>query len=171
MIVIGFLRSDYVFQVCYPEQFAPAEDPSHTLTEVAGRCRRYPGPLDWGRRRRTRSRVQPTSSRSAGAYPGLGILYSESNKEPRRDGALLKWTVNRSAVIGCVRSRQEADTCPPAIGRGRAILDQSSCEIAEYDDHKRSIKYTHPETQQDDALHATVYAILTAIYVWSSLTG
>jgi hypothetical protein len=40
------------------------------------------------------------------------------------------------------------------------FLDEFSCEVAEYDDHLRSVRYTHPETQPDDALHATNYALL-----------
>lgn len=38
-------------------------------------------------------------------------------------------------------------------------LDEYACEVAEYDDLQRSVKYTHPETQQDDALHATNYTM------------
>ena len=42
------------------------------------------------------------------------------------------------------------------------FLDEFACEIAEYDEGMRSIIYTHPETQRDDALHATNYGLLLA---------
>ena len=37
-----------------------------------------------------------------------------------------------------------------------------TCELAEYDEIQRAIKYTHPESQCDDALHATNYALSLA---------
>ena len=43
------------------------------------------------------------------------------------------------------------------------FLDEFACEIAEYDDYTRSVKYTHPSSQPDDALHATNYALLIAM--------
>ena len=43
------------------------------------------------------------------------------------------------------------------------FLGEFSCEVAVYDNYHRSIKYSHPETQQDDAMHATNYALLLGI--------
>ncbi len=37
--------------------------------------------------------------------------------------------------------------------------------VADYDDYKRNIKFKHPETQFDDALHATTYAQALALRV------
>jgi hypothetical protein len=42
------------------------------------------------------------------------------------------------------------------------FLDEFACESAVYDDQQRTIKYVHPETQPDDTLHATNYALLIA---------
>ena len=42
-------------------------------------------------------------------------------------------------------------------------LDEFACELAEHDDQQRAIKYTHPETQQDDTLHATNYGLLVGL--------
>jgi len=33
---------------------------------------------------------------------------------------------------------------------------------------KRAIKYTHPETQQDDALHATNYALQVGVRMYNA---
>lgn len=77
---------------------------------------------------------------------------------------LWRWTVNRSATIGVLftRVKKRLLTFPAARECGQ-FLDQFACEIAEYDDHYRTIKYSHPATQQDDALHATNYALLLGI--------
>jgi len=46
----------------------------------------------------------------------------------------------------------------PRLQESGSFLDEFVCELAEYDEEMRTIKYTKPETQRDDALHATVYA-------------
>lgn len=46
-----------------------------------------------------------------------------------------------------------------------AFLDEFTCVVADYDDYKRNIKFKHPETQFDDALHATTYAQSLALRV------
>jgi hypothetical protein len=48
---------------------------------------------------------------------------------------------------------------------GGSYLDEFACEIAEYDELNRTVKYTHPETMQDDALHATNYALLVGTHM------
>ena len=50
----------------------------------------------------------------------------------------------------------------PRLEDVRPFLDEIWCEIAEYDEQQRSIKYTHPETQPDDTLHAVNYAAALA---------
>jgi hypothetical protein len=93
--------------------------------------------------------------------PLFAILYSAADHEPYQDGVLVKWTVNRSATIGVLFGRVKKQTLLfPRVEEMGSYLDEFACEIAEYDDQQRSIKYTHPETQQDDALHATNYALL-----------
>jgi hypothetical protein len=48
-----------------------------------------------------------------------------------------------------------------------AYLDEFACEFAEYDDINRTIRYSHPQTQPDDALHATNYALLLGVKAFS----
>ena len=98
------------------------------------------------------------------ANPNLyGIFYSMSDHEPRRDGVLTKWTVNRTATISVLFGRIKVQKiCFPCTADCGSFLDEFACEIAEYDDVKRTLKYTDPATQQDDALHATNYALLVA---------
>jgi hypothetical protein len=77
---------------------------------------------------------------------------------------LWRWVVNRSASIGVLfgRVKKQLIAFPRAEESG-TFLDEFACEVAVYDDINRSIKYTHPETQPDDSLHATNYALLIAI--------
>jgi hypothetical protein len=44
-----------------------------------------------------------------------------------------------------------------------SFLEEFACEVVVHDDHNRTIKYTHPESQPDDALHSTNYALLMAV--------
>ena len=51
----------------------------------------------------------------------------------------------------------------PRIRASDSFLDEFTCEIAEYDDYSRTIRYTYPDNQMDDALHATNYAQLAGL--------
>jgi hypothetical protein len=96
------------------------------------------------------------------------ILYSAADHAPRRDGVLIKWTVNRSATIGVVFSRIKKQMMVfPRVEETGTFLDEFASEIAEYDNITRTVRYSHPETQQDDALHATNYALLLAVLSFS----
>ena len=79
-----------------------------------------------------------------GYQAGLwGIIYSTSDQEPIQDGTLWKWTVNRSATIGGTfgRIKKQMLHFPRAEECG-TFLDEFVCELAEYDDHSRTIRYT-----------------------------
>ena len=41
VLVIGFMRSDYVFQICRLEKFPATEDPDRILDQVAKRCQEF----------------------------------------------------------------------------------------------------------------------------------
>jgi hypothetical protein len=50
----------------------------------------------------------------------------------------------------------------------RRVPASDPCEVAEYDDINRTVKYSHPETHPDDAMHATNYALQVAVYAFPS---
>jgi hypothetical protein len=52
-----------------------------------------------------------------------------------------------------------------------SYLDEIGCEFAEYDDSTRSIKYSHPDSQPDDTLHALNYALLIGTRMYNSTRG
>ena len=81
---------------------------------------------------------------------------------------LTKWTVNRSATIGALFSRvKKKKILFPRVADCASFLDEFACEQADYDDVNRTVKYFHPAGQQDDALHATNYAVLLGVYTFS----
>ena len=51
----------------------------------------------------------------------------------------------------------------PKVEESGSFLDDFACEFAEYDDVARTVSYSHPESQQDDAMHATNYALILAV--------
>jgi hypothetical protein len=164
VLVIGRMRSDYVFEVLFFEAFQAREDPNRVITEIAKRCRLFQVAgiaADGGGNGHVYNRIL-----SAHLQPRFGfyaILYSTVDQEPFPDGILTKWVVGRSATIGVLftRVKQKRISFPRKQEVGH-FLDEFACEVAVYDDAKRAIVYTHAETQHDDALHATNYALLLA---------
>jgi hypothetical protein len=91
------------------------------------------------------------------------IYYSAGEHEPTADGALWRWTVNRSRAIGVLMARiKQKQLLFPCRQDTDIYLDEFACETAQYDDQQRAIKYVHPQAQPDDTLHATNYALLIA---------
>jgi len=92
-----------------------------------------------------------------------GIVYSAAYANPHQEGILWKWTVDRTGSIGylfsCVKKQNiqfsRAQDC-------RSFLQEFASEVAEWDDPNRRLKFYHPSTQPDDALHAANYALLIA---------
>jgi hypothetical protein len=170
VLVIGYLRSDYQFQVLLLERFPAGEDPDQVLAAVAKRCAAFRVAVigaDGGGNGHVYNRLLlDRLRRESGLY---AILYSAGDQAPRRDGVLMKWTVNRSATIGALFSRvKKKNIVFPRLQDCGSYLDEFACEAAEYDDINRTVKYSHPETQPDDALHATNYALLVGVLRFSS---
>jgi hypothetical protein len=170
VLVLGFMRNDFVFQICRMERFAASEDPEQILKQVAQRCSQFRVKLiaaDGGGNGHVFNRLLLDRLRRQDGL--VAVLYSTVEHEPRRDGSLLKWTVNRSATIGALFSRVKKQMLLfPRLEDSRSYLGEFACELAEYDDFTRTVKYTHPETMQDDVLHATNYALYLAIKTYSN---
>jgi hypothetical protein len=168
VVVIGYMQSDYVFQVVRFDRFRPDEDPDRVLNSVAQLCRKFGV-----------QRIAADGGGNGHVYNRLlvdrlnqqcricAVLYSAADQQPHQDGILWKWTVNRSATIGVLfgRIKKQQILFPQACG---AFLDEFACEMAEYDDLNRTVRYMHPETQPDDAMHATNYALKLATQMFNS---
>ena len=102
----------------------------------------------------------------------FAIYYSAGENEPTADGVLWRWTVNRSASIGVLFGRiKRKQLLFPCRQDTDSYLNEFACVTAEYDDQQRAIKYVHPQTQPDDALHATNYALLIATRFLHAVRG
>ena len=160
VLVLGFMRTDFKFQICRMEKFAAQEDPNRILTEVVRRCQQFEVRVigaDGGGNGHVYNRLLLDKLR--GRHVLYAILYSASGQAPRQDGILWKWTVGRSSSIGAVFSRvKKKMVIFPNVRESGSFLDEFACEVLEYDDAQRSGRFVHPETMPDDALHATNYA-------------
>ena len=164
VVVVGFLRPDNVFQVCYLRRLDAADDPSLILENVATICSylnvRYIA-ADGGGNGHV---FNPLLLERLPNHRDLhAVNYSNVDHPPKREGALMKWTVNRSATIGALflRIKKRLILFPRSQESG-TFLDEFACEVADYNDINRTVKYAHPSTQPDDALHACNYALLLA---------
>jgi hypothetical protein len=103
VVVVGYMRNDYCFEVCRFERFAATEDPLWVVEEVAKCCRRFQVHwigADGGGNGLVLNRLLMDRLRATnGLY---AILYSAADHEPHQEGCLTKWTVNRSASIAVV---------------------------------------------------------------------
>jgi hypothetical protein len=161
-LTIGYMRPDNCFEVCHLARFAANEDPNYLLNQVAQRCQQFGvrfiaadgGGAGFHLNRLLVSRL---------GLPLYAIVYTASDSPPRQNGVLWDWSVNRTASIGNLFARIKLRRISfPRVEDSGSYLDEFSCEVAEYDDHNRTIRYTHPDTQPDDALHATNYALVMA---------
>ena len=165
VLTLGFMRSDYCFQICRLERFDSRDDPNYVLEQVASRCRQFQVAFiaaDGGGNGTTLNRLLLDR---LGNDPNLlyGILYSQSNHAPQRDGLVTTWTVHRTASIAMLFTRVKKQSLHfPRLADCDRFLDDFSCEIAEHKDYQREVRYIHPDNQQDDALHSATYALLVA---------
>ena len=165
VLVLGFMRTDFKFQICRMEKFAARENPNQILTEVARRCKQFNVRLigaDGGGNGHVYNRL--LLDRLQGRHNLCAILYSASGQAPRQDGMLWKWTVGRSRSIGAVFSRVKKKLVIfPNVQDSGSFLDEFACEVLEYDDDQRAGRFVHPETMPDDTLHASNYALLLGV--------
>ena len=159
VLVIGYMLKDLHSHVVRIERFRPQEEPDRVLDQVAERCAKFGVKVIAADGAGNGYLYNRLLQNKLGYQAALwGIIYSTSDQEPIQDGTLWKWTVNRSATIGGAfgRIKKRMLHFPRAEECG-TFLDEFVCELAEYDDQSRTIRYTHPDGLLDDALHATVY--------------
>lgn len=164
VVVIGQMRSDFVFQVWCFERIAATEEADCVLDAVADLCTRFRVQYiaaDGGGNGHVYNRMLADRLRKTENF--YALLYAATDHDPHREGVLWKWSINRSASIGNLFNRVKRQKILfPRQQECGSFLDDFAAEIAEYNSDMRSIRYTHPETQPDDALHATNYALQVA---------
>ena len=165
VLVVGYIGNDDHFHVIFMERYPAQEDPDEVLKLIVHRCSEFRTAL-----------IAADGAGNGNVYNNLllnmlpqvrglyAMIYSVSDQQPRQyKGRLWHWTIGRSPSIGMVFTRIKKQRIHfPRLADCSSFLSEIWCERAEYDDHNRSITYTHPETQPDDALHAVNYAATLA---------
>jgi hypothetical protein len=161
VLTIGYMEENDHFNVVFMERYHAQEEPDEVLKRVVRRLKEF------------KVRIAAADGAGVGSvYNGLllnmapelaglyAMFYSAADQKPQQcKGRLWNWTIGRTPSIGMVFTRIKKQRIRfPRVEDCGSLLDEIWCETAEYDNHKRSIRYTHPETQQDDALHALNYA-------------
>jgi hypothetical protein len=162
--VLASMRADFTLQIHDVLALHAQEDPNavlETLTNYFRQHRVSAVAADGNGNGQTYNRMLFGNLQLPGGF--YGFFYSSADQDPARDGVLWRWTVSRSASIGSLFARiKRRQIIFPCRGDMEPFIDEFACEIAEYDDQQRAIRYTKPETQRDDAMHATNYAFLLA---------
>ena len=165
VLTLGYMRDDNRFVEVFLERYRAREEPNEILKAIIRRCEQF--------------RVQMVATDGMGngslynsllldGLPQLrglyAMCYSVADHEPQQyKGRIWNWTIGRTPSIGLVFARIKKQLLIfPRLQDCSSFLDEIWCEVAEYDDQKRTIKYTHPETQPDDTLHAINYAATLA---------
>jgi hypothetical protein len=163
VLVIGYMADNDHFHVLFLERYRAQEDPNEILKGVARRCQEF--------------RVALLAADGAGVgavynnlllsqLPHLSGLYAmfyhDADQRPNPyKGRLWHWTIGRTGSLGMVFTRIKNQRIQfPRLEDCRSFLGEIWCETAEHDDHRRTIRFTHPETQPDDTLHALNYVVV-----------
>ncbi len=159
VLVIGYMRPDLHAVIVRMERFRPQEEPDLVLKQVVECCGKF-GVKVIAADGAGNGQVYNCLLQNMLGYqvPLYAITYSPSDQEPFQEGKLFKWNVNRSISIGNTFSRiKKLMLHFPRVHECGTFLDEFVCELAEYDEHSRTIRFTHPDGVPDDALHATNY--------------
>jgi hypothetical protein len=165
VLVVGYMREDDHFGIVFMERYHAQEEPNEILKAIARRISQF--------------RIRLVAADGAGigsVYNGLlldavpqlaglyAMFYSAADQKPARyKGRLWKWTIGRTPSIGMVFTRiKKQRIWFPRVEDSSSFLDEIWCETAEHDDHNRTVKFSHPETQLDDTLHAVNYSAVLA---------
>jgi hypothetical protein len=164
VVVVGYMRPDARFEICHLARFRANEAPDRVLKVVAELSQKFHVRLFAADGGGNGSVYNPLLLKQTNFVAGLyAINYSRADQEPVNDGVLTRWTVHRSKTISylftCVQARKLVF---PRVQDCGSFLDEIYCEVAEWDEYHRDLKYVHPLTQQDDTLHALNYALQVA---------
>ena len=172
-VVIGYLNAEGAFEVCHFARIHEREDSLVVRDQVVELCRRFKARwigADGLGNGSVYNRLLLSDLKHPTSLYAIG--YSGSDSKPVQDGILWKWSVSKTGSIGhlfaCI---QKLKLRFPRVADCGTFLDEFVCEVAEYDEDSRTVRYTHPATQPDDCLHACNYALLMATRLSLFLAG
>jgi hypothetical protein len=177
VLVLGYLEQGRRFRVVRFDRWQPHEDPNLVLKQVAERCRQFHVQqiaVDGNGNGHVYNRRLSRTLEQGSQRPNVWAIYYATgpSQAPQRDGILWRWSIERSQVIGALFTRIKDKLLSfPRVAESGSFLDELTCELAEYDNEMRCVKYTKPENERDDALHAIVYAESLALRLAASMVG
>jgi hypothetical protein len=168
VLVIGYIDPGRIFRVVRLDRWTLHTDFEQVLCSIARLCREFQIRFiaaDGGGGGRTNNRLLLDRLRVGNSMPHLySIFYADTDHEPKPEGVLWQWTVNRSSTIGTLFTRiKKRLLLFPNVGESGSFLDDFTCVVAVYDPEARRTRFTRAETHRDDALHATNYAELVGL--------
>ena len=167
-LAIGYIRDDQRLVVVHVASFPPRQSPEETLDAVAALCREMGVALVAADAGGNGSVYNPLLLTKLPKIRGLfGVHYSACDQVPQQwKGRLWQWTVGRTPSLGMLFARiKKGQLALPRPAECGPLIDQTAGATAEYDDQRRSLRYTHPPGQTDDALHALNYLAVLA-HAW-----
>ena len=165
VLVIGYMQDNNHFVVSRMDRFAAQEDAERILAAVAQRCEEFQVRVlaaDGAAHGHVYNNLLfARLPRLAGLY---AMFYARSDHPPQQHrGRLWHWTIGRSASIGMVFGRvRKKQVFFPRVEDCGSYLDEICAEVAVYDDHNRTVKYSRDAGQCDDSLHALNYVVTMA---------
>ncbi len=168
VIVLGYMDEQLRFRILFMRRIAGREDPQAVLAQLVDICRTF--------------RVRAIAADGAGTgnvYNRLlldklasrnphfyAIFYGQTHNSPCREGALWRWSVDRSASIGVLFGRiKKRSLLFPAAQDCQSFFSDFTNVYGEYNDEMRAFKYAHGDGQPDDAMHAVNYALLLGLHL------
>lgn len=166
-VVIGYVEGSRGLTVVNLKKFRGNEESSVLLEQVGEHLKKFNVKCvatDGGGSGYHLDRLLHDGLQKSSSVPVYEIIYSSTDQPPQQNGSLWRWHVSRSGSLGNVFSRVKKKLNRfPRIEDFRPFLAEFTCETTEYDEHMRTIKYTHPASQKDDTLHAMNYLQLIAL--------
>lgn len=165
VLAIGYMTDNNQFVAVFLERYPAQEEPNIILDAIARRCQQFGVRLIAADGRGNGSVYNSLLLERLPQLARLfAMIYAVSDQQPcQYKGRLWHWSIGRTPSLGMIFSRIKKKLIAfPRVADCSSYLDEICCEFAEYENHNRTIKYTHAETQQDDTLHAINYVVTLA---------
>lgn len=164
LLTIGYMSQRNKFQVVHYSRFRGSEDPNAVLKDVVKLCREFRvGTVGTDGSGTGVMHNWLLAEELQGQARVLCISYHDSNQTIRQQGPLTKWGIDRTENLGFmfhwIRKRQIEFR---RLQDMRPFIEEFLNVTAEHDDYHHSIRYSKPESQRDDAVHSTLYALVAA---------
>jgi len=172
--VLGYADQQRKFNIVRLDRWQPRDDGMQIMEQLFAICRRFRVRViaaDANGNGSINNRLLFDLLMKDGTPPRMwGIFYGVDTQPPQPHGVMTQWVVGRTPTIGGLFTRIKMQLLRfPRVTESGPFLDEFTCELAEFDEGMRIVKYSKPDDRRDDALHATNYGELVAMRMQSRL--